>query len=225
MESHPWTNNQVTLAMVAIFLAICCLIILTINQLHNHIIAQASEDLVTHLLFALGANQNSSEPRTMPRRSYRCSQGEATRACQSAGTELVGSLACAAPEWLHAAATAATTRRCIVARVDRRPFGGRHDPRRQDVNTSRREGRLGESEILARRPEARDGDHGRQAARYLGVRLGARHAHATDVRCGERSIPRVDAGWQADRVRSIGRNRASSISTGSTRTAQASRHD
>ena len=44
MESHPWTDNQVTLAMVAIFLAICCLIILTIDQLHNHIIAQASED-------------------------------------------------------------------------------------------------------------------------------------------------------------------------------------
>jgi hypothetical protein len=54
MESHPWTDNQVTLAMVAIFLAICCLIILTIDQLHNHIIAQASEDSVTHLLFALG---------------------------------------------------------------------------------------------------------------------------------------------------------------------------
>ena len=43
--------------MVAIFLAICCLIILTIDQLHNHIIAQASEDSVTHLLFALGAKR------------------------------------------------------------------------------------------------------------------------------------------------------------------------
>ena len=54
MEGDPWTDNQVTLAMVAIFLAICCLIVLTIDQLHNHIIAQASEDSVTHLLFALG---------------------------------------------------------------------------------------------------------------------------------------------------------------------------
>jgi hypothetical protein len=54
MEIHPWTDNQVTLAMVAIFLGICCLIILTIDQLHNHIITQASEDSVTHLLFALG---------------------------------------------------------------------------------------------------------------------------------------------------------------------------
>ena len=56
-KSDPWTDNQVTLAMVAIFLAICCLIILTIDQLHNHIIAQASErgPLVTHLLYALGS--------------------------------------------------------------------------------------------------------------------------------------------------------------------------
>ena len=54
METHPWTDNQITLAMVAIFLATCCLIILTIDQLHNHIIAQASEDSVPHLLFALG---------------------------------------------------------------------------------------------------------------------------------------------------------------------------
>ncbi len=55
MEIHPWTVNQVTLAMVVIFLAICCLIILTIDQLHNHIIARASEGSVTHLLFALGS--------------------------------------------------------------------------------------------------------------------------------------------------------------------------
>ena len=54
-NGDPWTDNQVTLAMVAIFLAICCLIIFTIDQLHNHIIAQASEDSVTHLMFALGA--------------------------------------------------------------------------------------------------------------------------------------------------------------------------
>ena len=53
-NGDPWTDNQVALAMVAIFLAICCLIILTIDQLHNHIIAQASEDSVTHLMFALG---------------------------------------------------------------------------------------------------------------------------------------------------------------------------
>ena len=62
MESHPWTDNQVTLAMVAIFLAICCLIILTIDQLHNHIIAQASEDSVTHLMFALGAKRLVPKP-------------------------------------------------------------------------------------------------------------------------------------------------------------------
>ena len=54
MESDPWTDNQVTLAMVAIFLAICCFIILTIDQLYNHVIAQASEESVPHLLFALG---------------------------------------------------------------------------------------------------------------------------------------------------------------------------
>ena len=60
MQSHPWTDNQVTLAMVAILLAICCLIILTIDQLHNHIIAPASEDSVTHLLFALPVGPGSA---------------------------------------------------------------------------------------------------------------------------------------------------------------------
>jgi len=54
MEGDPWTNNQVMLATVAIFLAICCLIILTIDRLHKHISAQASEDSMTHLLVALG---------------------------------------------------------------------------------------------------------------------------------------------------------------------------
>jgi hypothetical protein len=54
MEADPWTNNQVMLAAVAILLAICCLIILTIDRLHKHIIAQSSEDAMTHLLVALG---------------------------------------------------------------------------------------------------------------------------------------------------------------------------
>jgi hypothetical protein len=54
MQRHPWTDNQVTLAMVAILLAVGCLIISTIDQLHNRIIAPASEDSVAHLLFALG---------------------------------------------------------------------------------------------------------------------------------------------------------------------------
>jgi len=53
-NGDPWTNNQVVLAMVAIFLASCCVIILTIDQLNNHIITQTSEDSVMHLLFALG---------------------------------------------------------------------------------------------------------------------------------------------------------------------------
>jgi hypothetical protein len=54
MGGDAWTKNQVTLATIAIFLAICCLIILTIDQLHKHIIAEASEDSMTHLVFALG---------------------------------------------------------------------------------------------------------------------------------------------------------------------------
>jgi hypothetical protein len=56
----PWTGNQMTLAAVAIFLAICCFIILTINKIHNQIIVPASEDSVAHLMFALGAKSFAS---------------------------------------------------------------------------------------------------------------------------------------------------------------------
>lgn len=40
-DGDPWTDRQITLAVVAVLLAFCCVITFTLNEIHNHIIAQA----------------------------------------------------------------------------------------------------------------------------------------------------------------------------------------
>jgi hypothetical protein len=57
-DGDPWTNRQVTLAVVAVLLAICCLVTVTVKTIHAHIVAQAPEDSVA-LLFPLGAERLS----------------------------------------------------------------------------------------------------------------------------------------------------------------------
>jgi hypothetical protein len=54
-DGDPWTESQVKLAFVAIFLAICCLITVALNGIHHRIVAQAPEASVSHLLFPSGA--------------------------------------------------------------------------------------------------------------------------------------------------------------------------
>jgi hypothetical protein len=57
-DSDPWTSRQVTLAVVAVLLAICCLATVTVNKIRDHIVAQPPEDSVA-LLFPLGAERVS----------------------------------------------------------------------------------------------------------------------------------------------------------------------
>ena len=56
------------------------------------------------------------------------------------------------------------------------------DARRQDVGAACDESRLGKSAVLAGRPEAGARHLRRQAARHLGVRVGAGHPDPTDLR-------------------------------------------
>jgi hypothetical protein len=49
-KGDPWTDHQVSLAVIAVLLGFSCIVVFTLNRIHDHLVAEPLQLSVTNLL-------------------------------------------------------------------------------------------------------------------------------------------------------------------------------
>jgi hypothetical protein len=48
-KGDPWTDHQVSLAVIAVLLGFSCIVVFTLNRIHDHLVAEPLQISVTNL--------------------------------------------------------------------------------------------------------------------------------------------------------------------------------
>jgi hypothetical protein len=61
-KGDPWTDHQVSLAVIAVLLGFSCIVVFTLNRIHDHFVAEPLQVSVTNLLSPRAESHRGATP-------------------------------------------------------------------------------------------------------------------------------------------------------------------